>query len=194
MKENKYIFFYGGKDNEWIQQFAKKATALANDPVLKEFKIQIELICVGKGSKGEDDHGILGKFWTGVESLFFTKGHKQDDVGQEIQKLLSYKNESGWAVLCKGPAVLVTGHGVSVLKVVEDFEKWKEHVKEKGFEFCFKAYYGKIIQANRPCCRLDIPGSTGKVPESMKCPDCHRSMETYISYKCCHIDGPTAHH
>ncbi|XP_004288435.1 PREDICTED: uncharacterized protein LOC101298064 [Fragaria vesca subsp. vesca] len=195
LKENRYIFFYGGKDNEWIQQFTKKATALANDPILKEAKIYIELVCVGKNSKGEDDNGILGRFWTNIESLFLTKVDKQvDSVSQEIQKLLSYKNESGWAVLTRGSTVLVTGHGVSVLKVVEDFEKWKEHVKEKGFEFCFKAYYGRVVQASRPCCRLDIPGSTGKVPESMKCPDCQRNMETYISYKCCHIDGPTAHH
>ncbi|PRQ36289.1 putative sieve element occlusion [Rosa chinensis] len=195
IKEDKYIFFYGGKDNEWIQQFTKKATALANDPIFKEAKIHLELVCVGKGSRGEDDHGVLGRFWTSVESLFFTKGHKQvESVNQEIQKLLSYKNESGWAVLSKGSTVLVTGHGVSVLKVVEDFEKWKDHVKEKGFEFCFKAYHEKISQASRPCCRLDIPGSNGKVPESMRCPDCHRNMETFISYKCCHIDGPTAHH
>ncbi|XP_004288434.1 PREDICTED: uncharacterized protein LOC101297774 [Fragaria vesca subsp. vesca] len=195
IRDNKYIFFYGGKDNEWIQQFTKKATALANDPILKEAKIYIELVCVGKGSEGEDDHGILGRFWTGIESLFLTKVHKHvDPIGQEIQKLVSYKNESGWVLLTKGSTLLVTGHGISALKVVEDFEKWREHVKEKGFEFCFKAYYGKVIQAGRPCCRLDIPGSTGKVPESMKCPDCHRSMETFISYKCCHIDGPTAHH
>ncbi|CAL8073407.1 unnamed protein product [Prunus armeniaca] len=195
IKEEKYIFFYGGKDNDWIQQFTKKASALANDPVFKEAKIHIELFCVGKGSKGEDDHGILGHFWSGIESLFFTKGHKQvDPVTQEIQKLLSYKNESGWAVLSKGSSMLLTGHGVSILRVIEDFDKWKDHVKEKGFEFCFKAYHEKVRLATRPCCRLDIPGSTGKVPDTMKCPDCHRSMETFISYKCCHIDGPNAHH
>ena len=36
IKQEKYIFFYGGKDNEWIQQFNKKAAALANDPVMKD--------------------------------------------------------------------------------------------------------------------------------------------------------------
>ncbi|KAM0988720.1 hypothetical protein ACFX13_012866 [Malus domestica] len=195
IKEDKYIFFYGGKDNGWIQEFTKKATALANDPIFKEAKIHIELFCVGKGSKGEDDHGILGKFWTGIESLFFTKVHRPaDQVGQEVQKLLSYKNESGWAVLSKGHSVVLTGHGVSILRVVEDFDKWKDHVKERGFEFCFKSYHERVRTVSRPCCRLDIPGSTGKVPDTMKCPDCHRSMETFISYKCCHIDGPTAHH
>ncbi|PQQ17732.1 protein SIEVE ELEMENT OCCLUSION B-like [Prunus yedoensis var. nudiflora] len=57
-----------------------------------------------------------------------------------------------------------------------------------------KAYHEKVRLATRPCCRLDIPSSTGKVPDTMKCLDCHRSMETFISYKCCHIDGPNAHH
>ncbi|XP_016652802.1 PREDICTED: protein SIEVE ELEMENT OCCLUSION B-like, partial [Prunus mume] len=97
-KEDEYIFFYGGKDKDWIKQFKEKATALANDLILKEAKINIKLFCVGKDSKGEDDFGILWRFWTGIESLFHTKIHKQaDSATLDIQKLLSYKNESGWA-------------------------------------------------------------------------------------------------
>ncbi|CAL8073286.1 unnamed protein product [Prunus armeniaca] len=167
-KEDEYIFFYGGKDKEWMKQFKEKATALANDLILKEAKINIKLFCVGKDSKGEDDFGILWRFWTGIESLFHTKIHKQaDSATLDIQKLLSYKNE-------------------------KDFDKWKGQVREKGFEFCFTTYYAKM--GFTPCCRLDIPGSTGKVPDTMKCPDCNRSMETFISYKCCHIDAPNVHH
>ncbi|CAL8989839.1 unnamed protein product [Prunus brigantina] len=192
-KEDEYIFFYGGKDKEWMKQFKEKATALANDLILKEAKINIKLFCVGKDSKGEDDFGILWRFWTGIESLFHTKIHKQaDSATLDIQKLLSYKNESGWAVLSKGSSLVVAGHGISILKVTEDFDKWKGQVREKGFEFCFTTYYAKI--GFTPCCRLDIPGSTGKVPDTMKCPDCNRSMETFISYKCCHIDAPNVHH
>ncbi|CAN6547859.1 unnamed protein product [Malus baccata var. baccata] len=194
IKEDTYTFFYGGKDNGWIQEFTKKATAFAKDPFFKEAKIHIELSCVGKGSKGKDDHGILGKLWSGIESLFFTKVHKPDgQVCQEIQKLLSYKNESGWAVLTKGNSVVVTGHGVSILKVVEDIDKWKDHMKERGFEFCFKSYHERVRAGTSPCGRLDIEHSSGKVPDTIKCADCHRNMETFISYKCCHIDGPTAH-
>ena len=196
VKEEKYIFFYGGKDNDLIQQFTKKATALANDAFIKESKINIELFCVGKTAKGGEDHGILGRFWSGIESLFFTKSHKEvDPVTQEIQKLLAYKNESGWAVLSKGSAVVTAGHGLAMLKVIEEFEQWKEVIKVKGFEVAFKEYHTKVTHSIRHCCRLDVPTVAGKVPDSMKCPECPRVMETYISYKCCHVDSPlNAHH
>lgn len=196
IKEEKYIFFYGGKDNDWIQQFTKKATTIANDPFIKELKINIELFCVGKSPKGGEDLGILGRFWNGIESLFFTNVNKQTDtVTKEVQKLLSYKNEGGWAVLTKGSTVVVSGHGFTILKVLDDFDTWKNFIKEKGFEFSFKAYYEKVIQTMRHCCRLDIPSVAGKVPETMKCPECPRTMETFVSYKCCHTDSPiNAHH
>ena len=45
IREQKYIFFYGGKDKEWIQHFTKTATALANDATIKEAKISVELFC-----------------------------------------------------------------------------------------------------------------------------------------------------
>ncbi|XP_065628220.1 protein SIEVE ELEMENT OCCLUSION B-like [Quercus suber] len=193
IKQEKYILFYGGKDNEWIQQFNKKAATLANDPVMKDTKISIELFCVGKGSKGEDEPNILGHFWNRIESFFFSKTHKkteQDIVTQEIQKLLSYKTESGWAVLSKGSRLVVNGNGSTMLKVLEEFDKKKELVREVGFEICFKDHYEKIIQTGRHCCSVDIPMNAGKYPEHIKCPECPRIMETYISYKCCHIDGP----
>ena len=192
IKDQKYIFFYGGKDNEWIQQFTKRATAIANDPVIKEARISIELLCVGKGSKGENNLGILGRFWTGIESLFISKTQKKtetDAVALEIQKLLSYKNESGWVVLSKGSSVVLSGHGTTVLKVLEEFDKWKEVVREMGFEFTFKEHHNKVLHTAHICCRIDIPKSSGKIPENMKCPDCPRVMETYVSFKCCHIDG-----
>lgn len=198
IQEEKYIFFYGGKDNEWIQQFTKKATALANDPVIKGARISIELFCVGKGSKGEDDIGILGHFWNCIESFFFSRTHKKTDsdpLTQEIQKLLSYKNESGWIVLSKGSRVVATGHGTTIMKVLDEFEKWKGYAREIGVEICFKEYHDKLIEMDRPCCRFDVPITAGKIPEHMKCPHCPRVMETFISFKCCHLDGaPNALH
>ena len=59
IKEEKYIFFYGGKDKEWIQQFTTSANAFANDPVIKDTRVSIELLCVGKSNKGEDAKAIL---------------------------------------------------------------------------------------------------------------------------------------
>jgi len=192
IKDQKYIFFYGGKDNEWIQQFTKRVTALANDATIKEARISIELVSVGKGSKGEDNLGVLGKFWTGIESLFISKTHRKtdaDSVTLEIQKLLSYKNESGWAVLSKGSSVLHIGRGTTILKVVEEFDKWKEFVREKNLELPFIENYNTVVQSTPHTCFHIVPNTSGKIPENMKCPDCPRIMETYISFKCCHIDG-----
>jgi hypothetical protein len=185
IKDQKYIFFYGGKDNIWIQQFTERATTLANDATIKEASIFIELVSVGKGSKGEDKPGILRKFWTSIESLFIiSKTHRKtdaDSVMLEIQKLLSYKNESGWAVLSKGSSVLHIGRGTTILKVVEEFDKWKEFVREKNLELPF-------IENYNTCFHIEIPNTIGRIPENMKCPDCPRILEPYISFRCCHDD------
>ncbi|XP_020222268.1 protein SIEVE ELEMENT OCCLUSION B [Cajanus cajan] len=185
IKEQKYIFFYGGNDREWIQQFTKYATALATDPILKGANISIELFCVEK-----EDKSFVKRFWSGIESLFVTKVHKTvDAVTQEVQKMLSYKNETGWALLSKGPAVVLSGHGTTILKTVAEFEKWKEVVIKKGFEFTFKEYHDKIVTTTHRCSHLELPNVAGKLPETIKCPDCPRTMEIYISYKCCHNEN-----
>ncbi|KAG2728071.1 hypothetical protein I3760_01G188200 [Carya illinoinensis] len=197
IKEEKYIFFYGGKD-EWIQQFITAANTLANDPVIKqEAKISIELLLVGKGSEGEDTHCLIpGRFWTGIESMFISatqRKTKADDVTPEILKLLSCKNEStGWAVLSKGSSVVFSGRGTTILQAMEEFDKWKEDVQGKGFELAFKDYHNGLVlhPSQKLCCFIDIPKGSGKIPENMKCPDCLRDMEAYIRFKCCHnCDG-----
>ncbi|KOM27727.1 hypothetical protein LR48_Vigan457s000500 [Vigna angularis] len=180
----KYILFYGGKDKEWIQQFSKYASALANDVAVKEAKISIELFCVEK-----EDKSLAKRFWSGIESLFVTKVQKPvDAVTQEVQKMLSYKNESGWALLSKGPSVVTSGHGIVVLKTVAEFEKWKEGIK-KDFGLSFKEYHAKIAATTHRCSHLEIPNVAGKLPETIKWPDCPRVMEIFISYKCCHNEN-----
>jgi homoserine kinase len=47
--------------------------------------------------------------------------------------LLSFKNENGWAIISKGSKVVVSGAGTTILKVLDEFEKWKEYVREIGF-------------------------------------------------------------
>ncbi|KAJ7979935.1 Protein SIEVE ELEMENT OCCLUSION B [Quillaja saponaria] len=190
IKEDKYIFFYGGKDSDWAQNFAKYANGLANDAILKEAKIYIELVHVGKNTKGEHDHNILANFWSSIESLFITKAHKHlDPVTQEVQKLLSYKNESGWALLSKGSTVVISGHGTTFLKTLEEFGKWRELVSKKGFEIALKEHHEKVLHSCRPCSHLEIANVVGKIPEFIKCPECYRKMDTFISFKCCHTGG-----
>ncbi|XP_040989124.1 protein SIEVE ELEMENT OCCLUSION B-like [Juglans microcarpa x Juglans regia] len=201
--EEKYIFFYGGKDNKWIQQFTERATALANDPVIEVARISIEVLLVGKGSKGEDNHSLNpGRFWTAIESLFISKTQRKTeaDAGTvlEIQKLLSCKNEStGWAVVSKGSSLVLSGRGTTILKAIEEFEKWKEHVHErKDFELSFRDYHNQLVDLHTSsigCRIIDIPNGSGKIPENMKCPDCPRDMEAYIRFKCCHDDANSLH-
>ncbi|WJX18813.1 hypothetical protein P8452_08576 [Trifolium repens] len=181
-EQGKHIFYYGGHDKEWIQQFTKYATALSNDATIKEAKISIELFYVDK-----EDKNLVSRFWGGIESLFVTKIHKTTDVvTQEVQKLLSYKNETGWALLSKGPSVVLSGHGSTILKTVAEFDKWKDVVIKKGFEFAFTEYHTSVARVTHRCSHLEIPIVAGKLPETIKCPDCPSTMEIFISYKCCH--------
>ena len=185
IREQKYIFFYGGKDKEWIQHFTKTATALANDATIKEAKISIELFCVEK-----EDKSLLSRFWSGIESLFVTKAHRTvDAVTHEVQRMLTYKNETGWALLSKGSTVVVSGHGTTILKTVTDFEKWKEVATKKGFGLSFKEHHERIVRTTHRCAQFEIHNVAGKLPEAIKCPDCPRIMEIFISYKCCHNEN-----
>ncbi|GLT63343.1 hypothetical protein SLA2020_359160 [Shorea laevis] len=138
-----YTFFCGGNDDRWIEQLSKKANVLAEDPITKEAYISIEFSCVGKIRKHQH-------FWKSTETLNKT----QSKLGNpEIQKLLlSFENESRWAVLTKWSTRVVSDHGTTILKVLEAFEEWKVNVAERGFEICFKEYHDKFLQTN-PCHR-----------------------------------------
>jgi hypothetical protein len=134
-----YTFFCGGEDNRWIEQFSKKVNTVAEDPITKEAYISIELSCLGKRRKQQH-------FWERTKTQ---KKTEFDPRNQEIQQLLlSFKNESRWAVLTKWSTRVVSDHGPTILKVLEAFEEWKVHVPEKGFEICFKEYHDKFHQTS----------------------------------------------
>ncbi|KAK2401960.1 protein SIEVE ELEMENT OCCLUSION B [Trifolium repens] len=122
-----------------------------------------------------------------VESLFVTKMHeKTNTVTQQVEKLLSYKNETGWAIVTKGSIVTSVGHGTTFLKTVAEFDKWKDVVITKGFEFAFREHHQKVSSTVHLCSHLEIPNVAGKIPDFIECPDCNRTMQVFISYKCCH--------
>ena len=135
-----YTFLCGGKDNGWIEQFSKNVNVVAEDPIIKEAYISIELSCIGKAGCKQKP------FWKRIKTQEKTKS----DLGngnQEIQKLLlSFKNESKWAVLTKWSTRVVSDHGTTILKVLETFGEWKVNVPNKGFEICFKEYHDKFFQ------------------------------------------------
>ncbi|KAH7522205.1 hypothetical protein FEM48_Zijuj07G0113600 [Ziziphus jujuba var. spinosa] len=185
MKEKKHIFFYGGKDDKWVEKFKEKAETFTKDTDIK----LVSLISSSKSAK---------KFWGSVEELFVSVSkinisHQQQvdhHVTQQVQNLFWFKNESGWAVLLEGFTVATSGHGSIMLKVLEDFnEKLKEQVGPNfgsAFKECQKLVVGK--EKLHPCYRFDIEDGTEKdIPNhTMRCPDCSRLMKTYLSLRCCH--------
>ncbi|KAF5961607.1 hypothetical protein HYC85_002816 [Camellia sinensis] len=166
---------------------------------------------VAKGSKlGESfkpsttiKWGLPGKepmiwfFWTRLESMLFSKIQlgrvdDYDPMMQEIKKLLSYDKSGGWAVLCRGSEVVVNGHGTTVLPTLVEYEDiWKINVPTNGFDKSFKDHHDKLHGITHPCCRFEFPSVAGRIPESMKCPECLRVMEKHITFICCHDDSAT---
>lgn len=188
-EEEKFVIIYGGKDKAWIQEFTKFATALANDTNIKQAKTSIELL-----SLESQKPNVVNKFWTKVESLFLTKMNNNDttdSVKQQVEKLLSYKNETGWAIVTKGSIVIAVGHGTTVSKTVSEFDKWKEVAIKKGFEHAFNEHHKKVAPSFHLCSHLEIHKVAGKIPDFVECPDCRRRMEVFITYKCCHDEDKT---
>ncbi|KAJ9152817.1 hypothetical protein P3X46_026336 [Hevea brasiliensis] len=207
IKEGKYIFLYGGDDIEWVRKFTNAARAVA-----LAARIPLEMVYVGKSSKRDkvqrviatitveklsyvwQDLTMIWFFWTRLESMLFSKIQlgkidEYDPMMQEIKKLLSYDKEGGWAVLSKGPDVVVNGHSTTVLPTILEYDVWKEHIPVKGFDLSFKEHHDKLHGVAHPCCRFEFPSTAGRIPERLKCPECQRSMEKYITFLCCHEEG-----
>ncbi|XP_035550958.1 protein SIEVE ELEMENT OCCLUSION A-like [Juglans regia] len=66
--------------------------------------------------------------------------------------LRSFKSNSGWVVLCKGTRgdIVVGDDGTTILKVLENFDYWKNSVNEYGFDECFKDCYEKLKAGRLP--------------------------------------------
>lgn len=141
-----------------------------------------------------EDLTMVWFFWTRLESMLFSKiqlgraDDHHDPMMQQIKKLLSYDRDGGWALLSKGSQVLVNGHGTTVLPTLLEYDIWKEQVLIKGFDDSFIDHHQKIHGAAHPCCRFEFSAHSGRIPPSMTCPECHRFMEKFTTFCCCHDD------
>ncbi|XP_028051192.1 protein SIEVE ELEMENT OCCLUSION B-like [Camellia sinensis] len=172
------------------------------------------MVYVGKSSKREqvrrviqtvnnDKMGVAWQepmiwfFWTRLESMLFSKMQlgrvdDYDPMLQEIKKLLSYDKSGGWVVLCRGSEVVVNGHGTTVLPTLVEYDDiWKTNVPTNGFDKSFKDHHDKLHGITHPCCRFEFPSVAGRIPESMKCPECLRVMDKHITFICCHDESAT---
>ncbi|XP_050289589.1 protein SIEVE ELEMENT OCCLUSION B-like [Quercus robur] len=198
MKQEKYIFFYGGKDTVWIKQFKEQVYAM--NQVFKPASISIELFYVE--DKGEI---TLWKFWNGIESFFLgwnyiknillsgkDKKTESSTVMSTILKLLSYKTESTeWVVLCKGSKLVESGHGTTILKVLKKYDPPCTIPITPTFDFAssFLNYHREILKlpAEKPgCYHFDIAEDAGKITAAVMCPFCSDRMKLSSRFNCCH--------
>jgi hypothetical protein len=138
IKENKYIFLYGGQ-NESIEQFTESAKVI--NAYLKSQKgISIELVSV-------QDDNVLKRFWSKIKNLFISRTHRETKTDsmmlKNIQKLSSYEEKKEWAVLTKGSSVKIIG-GEIILKVMKEFPEWKNRLDKEDFESVFSDWHTKL--------------------------------------------------
>ena len=207
VKEGKFIYLYGGTDIEWIRKFTTTAKTVASAA-----RIPLELVYVGNSNQREQvrkcttaitveklshcwqDLAMVWFFWTRLESMMFSKIQlgmtvDVDPMLREIKKLISYDKEGGWAVLSKGSFVFVNGHSSTVLPTFIQYNSWRDDVPPKGFEIACMDYHNKLHIDSKPCCRFVFPSDFGKFPDNLKCPECLRIMEKYLTFGCCHEEN-----
>ncbi|KAH7522207.1 hypothetical protein FEM48_Zijuj07G0113800 [Ziziphus jujuba var. spinosa] len=108
---------------------------------------------------------------------------------REVPKLLWFKKESGWAMLFKGLNMVPSGHGSTMLKVLEDFEKWEGKVANNNLGSAFKEYHDKVAKDSHLCHRFDAKNVIEKgIPYDaiVQCSECSNVMGIYLTFQCCH--------
>nr|GMC84935.1 general transcription factor 3C polypeptide 3-like isoform X1 [Ipomoea batatas] len=204
IEKEKCIFLYGGNNIKWVREFTSKVHEVS-------FKTQsdIELIYVGKNEKvrASIDEEHLSyflespypswRFWTRLQSALLSRinylnaanchGDESDDeIAQGFKKLLGYECKGatmeGWALLSKGQKVVVCGKGAKMLRVINEYENWKENMALKSFEQAFEDYYNKTLHTScssnsHSCCAFEYPITLKEIPKKEKCPECFHDMQ-----------------
>ncbi|KDP46376.1 hypothetical protein JCGZ_10216 [Jatropha curcas] len=204
--ENDYIVcLYGGGDINWIKNFTRTAKEVS-----KSATIHLEMLYVGKSNLNHrgwrniesfeeeelshvwrDRLGLIW-FWYRIKSMWLSryqivKTIEGDEIMQELTTLLSFdSSECGWAIMNKGskPGVIAKAKGSDFLDCLSNFENWKEEASQKGFVPTLKE---KLTHLHKPedCFQLVLPELAETKLETGECCHCHRSMQRFITFKCC---------
>ncbi|KAL5542135.1 hypothetical protein UlMin_009845 [Ulmus minor] len=180
------FFIYGGKDKEWVKKFEIKVDEI--------FKIKDPTKAPRYNVNSPE--GDVEKFWkTIAESFLFVLLHSNKPEidafkRKELQKLITYIGEEGWCVLMKGSKTVITCHGLTALRILNDFDTWKVNLQENSFEICFERYYEMVTRYDltKYCSSFSILDPQTDVPNEVKCVECYGVMEKHITFtfKCCH--------
>nr|GMD60355.1 protein SIEVE ELEMENT OCCLUSION B-like [Ipomoea batatas] len=216
IKKEMCIFLYGGNNIKWVREFTSKV-----HEVSLKIESDIELIYVGKNEKvrasiDEEHMSYLlespydaWRFWTRLQSALLSRinylnaanchGDECDDeIAQGFKKLLGYECKGatmeGWALLSKGQKVVVCGQGAKMLRVINEYQNWKENMALKSFEQAFKDYYNKTLHTScssnsHYCCAFDYPITLKDIPKKEKCPECFHDMQKFVTFTCYHGDS-----
>nr|GME17455.1 protein SIEVE ELEMENT OCCLUSION B-like [Ipomoea batatas] len=216
IEKERCIFLYGGNNIKCVREFTSKVHEVS----LKTGS-DIELIYVGKNEKirasiGEEHMSYLlrrpydaWRFWTRLQSALLSRinylnaanchGDECDDeIEQGFKKLLGYERKGatmeGWALLSKGQKVVVCGQGAKMLRVINEYESWKENMALKSFDQAFKDYYNKTLHTScspnsHSCCAFEYPITLKEIPKKEKCPECFHDMQKLVTFTCYHGDS-----
>nr|GMD16583.1 protein SIEVE ELEMENT OCCLUSION B-like [Ipomoea batatas] len=163
VEENMCIFLIGGHDIQWVKTFESKVKL--ENQFNPQSKIKMlyagsnmkvaSMIAEDKDCKVVADAEYSGLFWARLRSIFMSRikfleeSHGSDDEECDeilggVKKLLAYEANdlvvNNWAMLCKGNKIVVCDQGDKMLKVMNEYEKWKENAIAKGFDQAFKDY------------------------------------------------------
>ncbi|CAJ1786232.1 unnamed protein product [Sphenostylis stenocarpa] len=154
---------------------------------------------------------IIWLFWFRLHNMLFSKlqlknidankhqmqeiekllGNDDDNVMEEIKKLVSYDKHGGWILLAEGSEIVIIGNAATGLQTLVEYDvMWKEHVGRDGFAKAFKNHYNKVLSAVSSCCKFEFSPKIEKTSELLVCPECHDHMHVITTYHCCH-DGET---
>nr|GMC84934.1 protein SIEVE ELEMENT OCCLUSION B-like [Ipomoea batatas] len=115
-----------------------------------------------------------------------------DQINDRLNKLGA--TMEGWAVLSKGQKVVVCGQGAKMLRVINEYESWKENIALKSFDQAFKDYYNKTLHTccssnSHSCCAFEYPITLKEIPKKEKCPECFHDMQKFVTFTCYHGDS-----
>ena len=104
---------------------------------------------------------------------------------QEIKRLLSYVREGGWAMVSKGSSVMVNEKGTTMLNALLEYNTWKENVDMQGFDEAFPKLVTKLRGKSHPCFCFEFLHFSGRIPDTMTCAECPRSVDKYSTFLSC---------
>ncbi|XP_040996418.1 uncharacterized protein LOC121242584 [Juglans microcarpa x Juglans regia] len=135
-----YTFYYGSNNQEWIDEFVKKAKIVINDPCIKDMKdVDIELCRIGELIKRKSKEA------QDLSDLIKRSGKK---VPHDLRHYFVSGSDGRFvltSMIRNHEKLLLDDSGRTILKVLEEFEQWKNNiVQNKDFEESFIDYYQKI--------------------------------------------------